>query len=277
MRVASAADGVVDGDRGVGRVQQHALVGGPQPAQGGDHGANVGHGGNSLETLPELGTDLGPVDEEGRLALARNDGEAEHERRVGHVAATHVEQPADRFGQRQHGGVRAHRAQRLAQVRELVGAGSAGPVVPEELDGGDRGAGAAGPDAVDEVVGRRQPRAGLELFLEILDLGGCVQPRIVADDRVLGHQGGQLLGQSRRRHLDHLDQPGVGFGRRLQCIAAVDEQRGLLDRHQRQPGRAGEAGHVGQPRLAGRHRFAAVGIGPRNEEAVQPGNLQLRA
>ena len=48
----------------------------------------------------------------------------------------------------------------------------------------------------------------------------------------------------------------VSTCRRLQRVAAVDEQRGRLARDDREPGRAGEAGQPGQPLGRRRHVFA---------------------
>ena len=111
-----------------------------------------------------------------------------------------------------------------------------------------------------------------------LDLLRRVQPRVVADDRALG--GSAPASQRAGRLVDQvadLEQRGIGLRRRLQRIAAVDEERGALGQHDRQPGRAGEAGQPGEPLAAGRHVFALMLVGARHDEAVEPARRQLLA
>ena len=69
----------------------------------------------------------------------------------------------------------------------------------------------------------------------------------------------------------------VDFFAHLHLITAVDEQHGAVGQHDRDPGRAGEAGEPGQPLVVGRHVFVLVAIGARHDEAVEASPLELGA
>ena len=73
----------------------------------------------------------------------------------------------------------------------------------------------------------------------------------------------------RRRIDQRFDRPGLGVDLlgRLQRVAAVDEDCGLLGQHDRQPRRAGKAGQPGQPLLGRRDILILLLIGARNDEA----------
>ena len=63
----------------------------------------------------------------------------------------------------------------------------------------------------------------------------------------------------------------------LHLIAAVDEDHGALGQHDRDAGRAGEAGEPGELLVARRHVFVLEAVGARHDEAVEPAPLELRA
>jgi hypothetical protein len=104
-----------------------------------------------------------------------------------------------------------------------------------------------------------------------------VQPG-VKSEAVAGHQ---MLRKPvfRRRIGQRLDMPSLAIDlfRRLQGIAAVDENRGLLRQHDRQAGRTGEAGEPGQPLLGRRDIFILLLIGAGNHESRQLSARQLLA
>ena len=67
------------------------------------------------------------------------------------------------------------------------------------------------------------------------------------------------------------DEIGVRLGRRLQRIAAIDEEAGLVRADQGQAGGTGKAGDPGQARFAGGDRLAAMGIGAGNQKPLNTG------
>ena len=74
-----------------------------------------------------------------------------------------------------------------------------------------------------------------------------------------------------------LEQRRIDLRGGLQCIAAVDEQRGAVREHDRHPGRAGEPGQPCEALGAGRHVFALVLVGARHDEAVETARRQFLA
>jgi hypothetical protein len=67
----------------------------------------------------------------------------------------------------------------------------------------------------------------------------------------------------------HLIKAGRGLLRRLEGIAAVNEQGGAVPQDRREPGRAGEPGEPGQPLRRGRDIFAQMLIPARNQNSVE--------
>src|SRR5437879_367858 len=85
------------------------------------------------------------------------------------------------------------------------------------------------PDPVDYVVHRLELGAGaLDADAETLDLLRRMQPRVVADDAALWRGGGEPAPSRLVDQMADLEQCGVDLLRRLQGVAAVDEQRGAL-------------------------------------------------
>ena len=114
------------------------------------------------------------------------------------------------------------------------------------------------PQRVDEIVlawyqvgtgstaGRRQP----------VSLARAVKPGVVAQrgafcEMLLEPSVGRLLGD-----VPVLVEAAVHLRRRLQGVAAVDEERGPLGQHDRHAGGAREAGEPRQPLRAPRHVLA---------------------
>lgn len=75
--------------------------------------------------------------------------------------------------------------------------------------------------------------------------------------------------QWRLLHADRRDDLGVGLLGRLDGVAAVDDQRGLVGQHDGVAGRAGEAGQPGQAGHMRRDILALVLVGARDDEAVE--------
>ncbi len=98
-----------------------------------------------------------------------------------------------------------------------------------------------------------------------------MQPRIEADAAALGNVERDFVGHAALADFVDGDLFGVGLGGRLQGIAAVDEQASLFRADDGDAGRAGEASDIGEAGLPGRHRFAAMGIGTRDKERIEPG------
>ena len=72
-----------------------------------------------------------------------------------------------------------------------------------------------------------------------------------------------------------LENLGVDLLRRLQGVAAIDEQRGAVGEHDGKPGGAGEARQPGETLAGGRHVFALMLVRARNDEAVEPPRRQF--
>ena len=69
----------------------------------------------------------------------------------------------------------------------------------------------------------------------------------------------------------------VDLRRRLQRVAAVDEQSRLVAEHDRQAGRAREARQPQKPLGARRHVFVLMLVGARNDEPGEPARRELGA
>ena len=75
---------------------------------------------------------------------------------------------------------------------------------------------------------------------------------------------GRLLGD-----VPVLVEAAVHLRRRLQGVAAVDEERGPLGQHDRHAGGAREAGEPRQPLRAPRHVLALMLVAERHHEAIE--------
>ena len=225
----------------------------------------------------EAGGQLAPVDQQVDVGVRMQDREAERERRAGDVGTAQVQQPGERVGRRQHGGIDLRLDQRPCQPPALRGAGFAGkaqrmrdrrrdgrrrPVHPHRV----HGVGADGDELRAGRLARGRKRARLVL---------AVQPRVVAEPR----PGIEVAGQPTPPGLLDDVVEGVQGARnllpRLQGVAAVDEQRRPGSQHHRGPGRAGEAGEPGQALRPQGHELGVVLIAERDDEAVEsvPGEL----
>ena len=127
-------------------------------------------------------------------------------------------------------------------------------------------------------VYRHQLRAGLLAgFEEPLGAFRRMQPGIVAEPR----SGCEILfdpgGWRRVDDIDQREDRGVGLFARLQGVAAIREQNGLVGQHDQEAGRAGKAGQPGQPFLAVGQIFVLVLVGARHDEAGQLAARQLLA
>ena len=143
-------------------------------------------------------------------------------------------------------------------------AGRAGAVLPQRVE-------RVGFDG-DQFCAR-----ALRRLLVTRDLGGRVQPGIIADARFPA----RVLRQPLRDRVFFRRQHGEGLGVHLFAglnrVAAVDEKRRLVAQDDGETGAAGKAGEPGQPLLAGRDIFVLVRVGAGNQEAVEFLRAQARA
>ena len=112
----------------------------------------------------------------------------------------------------------------------------------------------------DRLARRAQPCRAL----------GGVQPRIVAEPPAAAQRfaqpgRGRFVGD-----VADLEHRRIDLVSDLQCVAPVDEDRRLPPEHDRQARRAGEAGQPGQALGMGRHIFALMRVGARDDEALNP-------
>ncbi len=253
------------------RIDHHALVGGTEFAQRGDHGGDVGDLGEAVEALLQLGVILSLLTNRVGMPVLGTRAKPSMTGTLG------TSRPRRLNSQLMDSGTVRTTASALSAARMARSSVSlSGAVLPARLwprnsmapFGGGR---AVGPDGVDEVADRHEG-GGLagELLLEVGDLAGRVQPGIEADLAGFGHVIGDLGGDAALHGFDDFDHLGVGLGGRLQGVAAIDEQGGLLRADNGEAGRAGEAGHIGEAGFALRHRLAAMRIGARHEEGIDP-------
>ena len=221
--------------------------------------------------------ELARIDQQRWPPLGRNDGEGQRQRRVLHVGAADVEEPGDRIRLGQHGRAGPRLRQRLLDIGELVGGGTAGDVERVHDDLAKRRARPVGPDGVDRIVRCRHQRGAglLGDLLEPADTGDGMQPGVVTERRA----GLQLLLQpgvpARIDQVQRLEGAGVDLVADLQGVAAVDEDRRGVLQHHGQAGGAGEAGEPFQPLGAGRHVLALMLVGTGDQKAVEAAPLEL--
>ena len=136
-----------------------------------------------------------------------------------------------------------------------------------------------GPDRIDRVRldGDQFAAGGAAGLRQPFDRFRRVQPGIVAE---LAVRAEVRFDPGRRRPVDDVldgEDRTVDLRRRLQRVAAVDEQGRLVAEHDRQAGRAGKSGQPQQPLRAGRHVFVLVLVGARDDEPGEPTRRELGA
>jgi hypothetical protein len=139
------------------------------------------------------GGQLARVDEQLDMAVLAQDGEAERQRRVGHVAAPDVEQPGDRIrlGENRRGD--AGGVQRTADAQSLFGRVDTGVIQHVRYGGGQRRGRAIPPDRIDRVGRERDSlqSGGGQIGLKRFDSGRGMQPGVEADPRARPKRPGQ--------------------------------------------------------------------------------------
>ena len=160
-------------------------------------------------------------------------GIGQRDRRVRDVLAANVERPGNGIEGGKHRRVGVMLDQPVADFGALLGCRLAGMLVGLDDEMRLRRLGAIGPDFVDWVaLDRNQFRAARrERFLRLLHPVAGVQPRIVADARTLGCM---LFEPLRRARLGHRLVAPLGRAdllADLERVAAVDEDRRLLGKH----------------------------------------------
>ena len=223
------------------------------------------------------GCELGFGDKQRRFAACRHDGEAEYERRVGHVPAANVEQPADGFGQGEHNSAGLRLAQGGPQLIEFVLGFFAGAVGTEDFGLCIGRAGPVSPNGIDQVRAGDEFCALAKRFTEGMDISRRMQPGVIADAFGLARLGGDGGGEARWANRVAGDDFSVRLGRRLQGVAPVNKQvRGFVT-DIGEARRAREAGQPGQACFARRYRFAAMHVGPGHQIAVDLAGLHCLA
>ena len=216
--------------------------------------------------------------EQGGGPLGGNDGKAQDKGIMRDIAATHVEEPAQGFGQGEHYSIGTFLAHGGAQVCELVGSGFAGTVVAEDFKRTLRGRRAVGPDGIDRIGERNERDTGfLQRLADCGETARRVQPWIETDAACCRKVFSHPFSRIDRGRIKNRNEGGVGLSGCLQRIAAVDEERGDIAGHQSQPGRTGKAGEVGEPRVAIGDVFALMYIGTGYEEAIDAQLIQTGA
>ena len=196
---------------------------------------------------------------------------------MGDVAATNIEQPGDGMGVADQQAVSA--LQRLADALQLGRSALAREPFGMDVDRRQRRLRTVGPDRVDRIgLDRDQFAAGGATgFRQPFDRFRRMQPGVVTKPAARAEV---RFDPGRRRLVDHMlhgkDGP-VDLRRRLQRVAAVDEQGRLAGEHDRQARRTREAGQPQQPLGAGRHVFVLMLVGARRDETGEPARREFGA
>ena len=129
--------------------------------------------------------------------------------------------------------------------------------------------GAIPPDPIHHVAGsvKRDSRFR-QLPLQALDLGLRVEPGVEPDLTARFDGAADPVGHLGRLQFKDLKAGPVDLTPCLQGVAAVHEQCRPVGRNRAEPHRPGEAGQPGQPVVAFRHPFTAMGIRTGNNEGA---------
>ena len=189
--------------------------------------------GQFFEAMPDVVAELAAVDVERRAALLRHQRKGERHRRVRHIAAADVEQPANGLwiGHHQRVGLEfLYVCSHPCEFRSSVLAGIAQLVQRHRAERRRR---PILPTRIDRIVGDGNEAAArcLAGFAETLGAVDGVQPRRITE---LGFGRQILLDPCHRRMLDQMfdrESGRVHFIARLHRIAAVDEKDGTVGEH----------------------------------------------
>ena len=124
----------------------------------------------------------------------------------------------------------------------------------------------AGPRDCGERLQLDAPRG--QLLGQVVDAARRVQLGVEADGGAGLQRLGQPLAHLRLADLQHLEHLGVHLPRRLQDVAAIDEQRGAVLGDDGRPRRSGEARHERQPFGARGQVLVGVLVGVRDQQRV---------
>ena len=213
------------------------------------------------------------------MAVAVQQGEAQGERRAGHVAATHVQQPGDGVGGSNQRHVSAFRRDDLADAGALGVACLARELYRMRQHGRQRRRWPAMPHGVDGIglhcdEGAAGTLAGAREAVVAVD---GLQPGIESQAAALG----QVLGDPgfRRFFRDLMGHEGrdIDLAADGEGVAAVDEDRRAVGQHDGEAGRAAEAGEPAQALRATGHVLALMFVGARHHEAIDAATRQFSA
>ena len=255
---------------GGGRIEPDRFSSGGKLFERGGEFALFAQGGDICQRLAVFIGELVFGHEYRGFALCRDDGEAEDERVVRHVAPADVEQPAQRFRQGEDRGLGTFIPHGLAKISQLVVRRLARAVVAKGLNGALRRGGTVLPERVYGVFDRFERDAGfIERGLEAIKHAGRQQPGVKTQPRAFGKILRDPCAGACERRVDDGEDRRVGLGGGLQRIAAVDEQPGGFRADDGEPRRTGEAGDIGKARIAFGDVFALMHIGAGHDEAIE--------
>ena len=214
---------------------------------------------------------LALVDEDAVRAVRREDGEAERQRRMRHVAAANIEGPGERRRVGQHGVGGAGFRDVGGEPRQLFLGEFAGKADRLDLHRPQRGIRLVRPKLVDRIAAHRHQFGApfLQRRAQCLHVAYRMQPRIEAEAEPLA---GVFLEPFRRgigNKAFDLKNLGIDLLARLQRVAAVHEKERAAGKDKRDAGGPAEARQPLQPLGALGDIFALVLVGARHEEAAE--------
>ncbi len=190
---------------------------------------------------------------------------------MGHIAATDVERPCEIVRIADDEPVETLLRHLLADARQLGIGALARELDIVEPDRRGRRVRPIRPDGVDRIGldGDEAAAGALRGLAQSLHPIRRVQPWIVRQRRA----GRQIVLDPRLRRLvrewNGHECRRVDLFARLQRVAAIDDDAGLVPKHDRRPGRTGESGEPGKTLGILRHIFALMLVSARHDEAVE--------
>ena len=209
--------------------------------------------------------------EELRRAVGVGNHERQGNRRPLNIRAPDIEQPGDPIKRRYHCSIQLLFGQPLGHHTALFFARHAGKLGRMDDRRSKRRLRPIGPDGINRIAfGRDQTAA---LLAQCLAHGAgpalAMKPGIIADPGALGGMFAQPAGYAGLRHGDIAVKLAINLFAHLQRVASINEDRGLIGKHYRCPGRAAKAGQPGEPLGIGADIFAHVFVGNGHDEAVE--------
>jgi hypothetical protein len=231
------------------------------------------------EVLAHVRADLFGCDEQIGGAVFMDDRISQSDRRVGDVGPADIECPGDRIERRENCRVGLLLLQPFGDLGALFGRAPARIFVGLDDQPGIRGLGPVPPDSVDRVALDRDKlgAAALECLARFFHPVAGVEPRVVADASALLRMLLQPVGDAGFGYRLVAPVLAVDLRADLKRVAAVDEDRRFLRKHDRRARRTLEAGQPREALSVASDIFAHMLVGQRHDEAVEPVAFQLLA